>query len=151
LGVYRKSSGRKKVMAMNRSGILKILLIVSGIIQIGYWGISHLFFPQWYLQSVGLTALALNPGSTVVFLNEIGVLAIGMGLASILSSCDPIKNFAIIIVLYVDGIGSMSVSLYHIMVGNMATGEWITIILIAIQLLLLSIFYPWSELRNKDK
>jgi hypothetical protein len=136
-------------MGINKNVILKVLLIVAGLFQIGYWGVSHLFFPEWYLQSVGLTALALNPGSTIVFLNEIGVLAIGMGLASILASYDPIKNFAIIIVLYVDGIGSMFVSLYHIMTGSMAKGEWITIILIAVQMILLSIFYPWSELQRK--
>jgi hypothetical protein len=136
-------------MVINKNAILKILLIVAGLFQIGYWGVSHLFFPEWYLQSVGLSTLALNPGSTIVFLNEIGVLAIGMGLASILASYDPIKNFAIIVVLYVDGIGSMMVSLYHIMAGSMAKGEWITIILIAVQIILLSIFYPWSELQRK--
>jgi hypothetical protein len=136
-------------MKINKKGILKALLIVAGIFQIGYWGISHLFFPQWYLQSVGLTTLSLNPGSTIVFLNEIGVLAIGMGLASILASFDPIKNFYIIIVLYVDGIGSIFVSMYHILAGSMAKGEWVTIILIALQLILLSIFYPWSELQRK--
>ncbi len=138
-------------MRITKLGILKVLLIIAGIIQIGYWGISHLFFPQWYLQSVGLTTLAVNPGSTVVFLNEIGVLAIGMGLASILASIDPIKNFAIIIVLYIDGVGSMFVSFYHIMVGNMASGEWLTIIIIAVQMILLSILFPWSDLHKQAK
>jgi hypothetical protein len=150
LGVHEHLFGRIRVMVMNKKGILRVLLIISGIIQIGYWGISHLFFPQWYLQSVGLTDLAVNPGSTVVFLNEIGVLAIGMGLASILASFDPIKNIVIIIVLYVDGIGSMFVSLYHILVGSMASGEWITILIIAIQIALLTIYYPWSELRKRN-
>jgi uncharacterized membrane protein len=138
-------------MVMNKQGILRILLIVSGVFQIGYWGISHLFFPKWYLQSVGLADLSLNPGSTVVFLNEIGILAVGMGLATILASFDPVKNIAIIIVLYIVGIGSIMVSLIHIIMGNMASGEWITIILLSIQIILLSILYPWTELRKSKK
>jgi uncharacterized membrane protein len=137
-------------MVMNKNTLTRWLLVISGIIQIGYWGISHLFFPQWYLQSVGLSALALNPGSTTVFLHEIGILTVGTGLAAILASFDPIKNIAIIIVLYVVGIGSMFVSLLHIIYGSMGAGEWITILVIAIQMALLTFFYPWSELRKKN-
>jgi hypothetical protein len=133
---------------MNKQAILKILLIISGIFQIGYWGVSHVFFPQWYLNSVGLTDLAADPGSTSVFLNEIGVLAIGTGVASILAAFDPIKNFAIIIVLYINGVGSIFVSLYNILIGKMTSGEWITVIIILIQLILLSVLYPWHELRR---
>jgi uncharacterized membrane protein len=135
---------------MSRSVLLKYLLILSGIFQIGYWGVSHLFFPQWYLQSVGLTDLAANPGSTAVFLNEIGILTIGTGVASILAAFNPIKNIAIIIVLYINGIGSIFVSLYNILDGKMASGEWTTIIVILIQIVLLSILYPWHELRKSS-
>ncbi len=132
---------------MSKKRLLKYLLILSGIFQIGYWGVSHLFFPQWYLQSVGLTELAANPGSTTVFLNEIGILTIGTGIAAILAAFNPIKNFAIIIVLYINAVGSIFVSLYNILIGKMASGEWITIIVILIQVILLSILYPWHELR----
>ncbi len=134
---------------MNKKGILKWLLILSGIFQIAYWGISHLFFPQWYLQSIGLNDLAVNPGPTTVFLNEIGILAIGTGIASILAAFDPIKNLAIIIVLYVNGVGSIFVSLYNILIGKMTSGEWTTIIVILIQIILLSILYPWNELKKE--
>jgi uncharacterized membrane protein len=138
-------------MKINKAATLKVLLVISGIFQIGYWGVSHLFFPKWYLQSVGLTELSENPGSTTVFLNEIGILAIGTGIASILASKDPIKNFAIIIILIIDGIGSIFVSLHHILVGNMTSGEWITIIVLLIQLLLLFILFPWSAIKKAAK
>lgn len=136
---------------MSRSGLLKYLLIFSGIFQIGYWGVSHLFFPQWYLQSVGLTDLAANPGSTTVFLNEIGILTIGTGIASILAAFNPIKNIAIIVVLYINAIGSIFVSLYNMLIGKMASGEWITVVVILIQVILLSILYPWSDLQIDRK
>jgi hypothetical protein len=129
--------------------VLKWLLIIAGVFQIAYWGVSHLFFPRWYLQSVGLNELAQDPGSTTVFLNEIGVLAAGMGIASILAAFDPVRNFAVIVVLYIDGIGSMAVSLYHILAGTMASGEWVTVILIAVQIVLLTVLYPWSAVLRR--
>jgi hypothetical protein len=131
--------------------LLKWFLRFSGLVQIGYWGASHLFFPQWYLRSVGLNALAENPGSVTVFLNEIGVLTIGLGTATILASFDPVRNFAVIIVLYLVAVGSMLVSLYHISSGSMAAGEWITIAIIFVQTVILSLLFPWSRLRMQHR
>ncbi len=136
-------------MSGTRALLLKGLLILGGVVQIGYWGISHLFFPGWYLGSIGLTDLAADPGETAIFLHEIGVLAAGMGLATILAARDPIKNFAIIVVLYAVGIGSVLVSLYHILFQGMAAGEWATVILISAQLILLTVLYPWREVRRQ--
>ena len=130
--------------------ILKIFLIISGLFQIAYWGISHLFFPQWYLKSVGLVALAANPGTTIAFMNEIGTLTIGMGVATILAAINPVKNFVVIIMLYMVAAGSIAVSMSHIASGTMASGEWTTVVVIAVQLLLLSILYPWSELKPRQ-
>jgi hypothetical protein len=128
--------------------ILKWFLILSGIIQISYWGISHLLFPEWYLHSVGMELLASHPGDTLIFLNEIGVLTIGMGLATILASSNPVKNIAIVIMLYVTSIGSICTSLYHILVKGIAHGEWATIIIIGIQMTILTALYPWTELKS---
>lgn len=128
--------------------VLKWLLIISGVVQICYWGISHLFFPQWYLRSVGMNDLAANPDGTLIFLHEIGVLAVGMGIATILAARDPVKNVAIIAVLYIAGIGSALTSLYHILFGGIATGEWVTVCVITVQLILLTILYPWDSLNR---
>ena len=128
--------------------ILKWFLILSGIIQICYWGLSHLFFPQWYLQSVGMNALAVNPGETLIFMNEIGVLTFGIGIATIIAAFNPVKNIAIIIVLYIISIGSILTSLYHILFKGIASGEWMTVIIISIQLIILTALYPWKELKN---
>lgn len=131
-----------------KSKILKWFLILSGIIQICYWGLSHIFFPQWYLQSVGMYSLALNPGDTLIFMNEIGVLTIGLGLATILAAYNPIKNIAIIIVLYVISTGSILTSVYHILLKGIAHGEWVTVIIIGSQLIILTALYPWKELKK---
>jgi hypothetical protein len=131
-----------------KKSLLKWLLIISGAFQIVYWGVSHLFFPQWYLRSIGLSVLASEPGETLLFLHEIGILAIGIGIATILAAWNPIRNFAIIIVLYILGIGSMAVSLYHILFQNMASGEIVTVVIIGIQMLLLTFLFPWRDLQK---
>ena len=134
-----------------KSAVLKWLLVLSGVVQICYWGLSHLFFPEWYLRSIGMDNLAANPGETLIFLHEIGVLAVGMGVATILAARDPVKNFAIIIVLYIAGIGSVLTSLYHILFGGIASGEWLTVCTITVQMILLSVFYPWDLLRRDSQ
>ncbi len=128
---------------------LKWFLIISGLIQICYWGISHLFFPQWYLRSIGLVDLAENPGTTIIFLNEIGVLTTGLGLATIIAALNPVRYFPLIAVLYLVAIGSMAVSVYHITTGNMVAGEWTTVIVLAIQIMILTLLYPWPKLRKE--
>jgi hypothetical protein len=128
--------------------LLKWLLVLGGVVQIVYWGISHLFFPGWYLESIGMKALASDPGEVLIFLHEIGVLAVGFGIATILAARDPVKHFAIIVVLYVVGVGSVLTSLYHILFQGMASGEWATVVLITIQLVLLTILYPWSAVKR---
>jgi len=131
-----------------KSKILKWFLILSGIIQICYWGLSHLFFPHWYLQSVGMQTLASNPGNVLIFMHEIGILTIGIGLATILTAFNPVKNIVIIVALYVISIGSIMTSLYHILYKGVATGEWMTVIIISVQLIILSVLYPWKELKR---
>jgi hypothetical protein len=131
-----------------KSTILKWFLILSGIIQICYWSLSHLFFPQWYLHSVGMNTLAANPGDVLIFMHEIGILTVGIGIATILAAFNPVKNIAIIIVLYIISFGSILISLYHILYKGIAGGEWMTVIIIAIQLIILTVLYPWKELKS---
>ena len=119
----------------------------SGVIQIAYWSLSHLFCPKWYLASVGMTELAANPGPVLIFMHEIGILTLGIGLVTTLAAKDPVKNFAVIIMLYVVSIGSVATSLYHILVNHTASGEWATVIIISVQLIILTILYPWKKLK----
>lgn len=132
---------------MNRHVTLMWLLRLSAIFQVGYWGLSHLFFPSWYLRSIGLVELAADPGPTLLFMHEIGVLALGIGLVAWLAAGDVVKNFAVIVMLYVVGLGSAATSLYHILFQGMASGEWVTVAVIVIQLVLLTVLYPWKALR----
>jgi hypothetical protein len=133
---------------MIKKSILKWFLIVSAIGQIVYWSLSHLFFPAWYLRSVGMTILADDPGQSLIFIHEIGVLTFGMGIATLLAAFNPVKNIAIIITLYVVSLGSIAVSAYHIVFNNTASGEWMTIAVISAQLIIVTILYPWKELRR---
>jgi heme/copper-type cytochrome/quinol oxidase subunit 4 len=123
--------------------ILPWVLRIAALVQAGYWGASHLFFPQWYLRSMGLIALAADPGPVLIFLHEIGILTIGLALATWLAARDPLKNFAIIVTLCFVAIGSIAVSIYHILIKQTAQGEWITVAVIFVQLLVVALLYPW--------
>ncbi len=133
---------------MIKGVILRWFLVLSGISQIGYWGLSHLFFPKWYLSSVGMIELAKNPGPSLIFMNEIGVLTLGVGFATVLAAKDPVKNLAIILMLYMISIGSIGTSLYHIVVNHTASGEWATVVIISVQLIILTMVYPWNEIKS---
>ncbi len=133
---------------MNKNNLLQWFLLLSGISQIGYWSLSHLFFPKWYLASVGMTELARDPGPALIFMHEIGVLTLGIGLATILAAKDPVKNFSIIVMLYVVSFGSIGTSLYHIIFAHMASGEWATVAIISVQMIVLAVLYPWKKLRQ---
>lgn len=128
--------------------ILRWFLIFSGVIQICYWGFGQIFYPGWYLQSIGMSSLAANPGEALIFINEVGILTIGFGVATILASFSPVKNVVIIVVLYTVASGSLLNSLYHILVKGVASGEWSTVIILSFQIIILTILYPWEELKK---
>jgi hypothetical protein len=125
--------------------LLKAFLIVAGLVQLFYWGFSHLFYYQWYLGAVGMHELAQAPGKALIFMHEIGVLTIGMGLASILASLNPAKNLYLIVSLLVVSIGSMAISIYHVFFMGVTTGELQTVFVIALQIAILVYLYPWKE------
>jgi hypothetical protein len=132
---------------MIKAVMLRWFLLLSGVVQIAYWSLSHLFFPKWYLASVGMTGLAENPGPVLIFMHEIGILTLGIGLVTMLSARDPVRNFSVIVMLYAVSVGSVATSLYHILVNHTASGEWATVVIIAVQLVILTALYPWSKLR----
>jgi len=43
-----------------------------------------------------MAALAAKPGDVLIFMNEIGILTIGLGIATILAAFNPVKNIVII-------------------------------------------------------
>lgn len=134
---------------MSRITVLKWLLRLSALSQIGYWSLSHLFFPRWYLQSIDMTELAANPGESLIFIHEIGVLTLGIGIATWLAATNPVRHFFIIVMLYVVGLGSIATSMYHIFFYEAARGEWTTVAIIAVQVVLVTILYPWREIIGK--
>jgi hypothetical protein len=97
-----------------------------------------------------MTDLAKNPGPVLIFMHEIGILTLGIGLVTMLAARDPVKNFSVIVMLYVVSVGSVATSLYHILVNHTASGEWATVVIIAVQLVILTALYPWSKLRTQQ-
>lgn len=130
--------------------ILKIFLRLSALFQILYWSLSHIFFPKWYLNSIGVTNLDIHKGFALLTMNKIGILTFGIAIATFWAASDPIKNFAIIIMIYIISIGSILVSAYHLIMKSFTGYECLTIIIIFIQLFLITILYPWQKLRIKS-
>lgn len=125
---------------------VRLFLAFSAVLQVGYWSLSHLFFPQWYFHSIGGSGLVMEQRFVLLFMNEIGILILGISFATFLAALDPIRNFAIVLMLYVVSLGSILVSLVHICFLHMAQGEWVTVSVLAVQLALLTILYPWRAL-----
>jgi len=126
--------------------ILKYFLIFSGIFQIIFWGLSHIFFPEWFLTSVANKDLSLLNVHTVFWVNEIGIFVIGIGIVTILAAFNPIKHYAIIILLFIVGFGCVGATLFQILVRH-ASDEWSQVAIIIGQLSILAILYPWTALK----
>lgn len=136
---------------MNKASVLQWFLRIAAIIQVGYWSIPHLFFPEWYLRSIGLMELAENPGDSLLFLNEIGIFSLTFAIATWIASTNPVKYFEIIILLLIAALGSICISIYHILILDMVAGEVVTIAVLAFQVIIIVSLYPWQEERWAEK
>ena len=123
---------------------LKVFLKVSAIIQATYWGLSHLFFPEWYLRFNGYSETELQSEFLRGAMTEIGILTLGTALSSYIASQDPVKNKNIIKVLCWTGTGSLTVCLYYMFFPTISFKEVGNVIAISIQLSFLLYLYPRS-------
>ena len=130
--------------------LLKLFLVFSGAFQIFFWGASHIFFPKWYLVSVADKDPNLLNVDTLLWVNEIGVSTIGVGIVTILAAFNPVRHYGIIVLLFILGVGSVSATLVQILVRQ-ASNEWEFIAMVVVQLTLLALLYPWGALRQSFK
>ncbi len=132
-----------------RLTVLRWVLRIVAVFQALFWSVTHLFFPAWYLRSIGADEARAQDPLVLLFMNEIGVLVLGVAIATWIAARDPVRHVALIVVLYVIGAGSMVVSLWHVLVKGFAFGEWTTIGAIGAQLAIVTALYPWpSRLRR---
>jgi hypothetical protein len=130
-----------------RLTLLRWVLRVVAAFQALFWGATHLAFPAWYLRSIGADPTRASDPLVLLFMNEIGILVLGLAMATWIAASDPLRHVALIVVLYTVGVGSMAVSLWHVLVEGFAFGEWTTIVAIGAQLGIVSALYPWPRLR----
>jgi hypothetical protein len=131
-----------------RLTLLRWVLRLVAVFQALFWGTTHLLFPAWYLRSIGADPARAADPLVLLFMNEIGVLVMGLAVATWIAASDPVRHVALVVVLYAVGVGSVAVSLWHVLVKGFAFGEWSTIVAIAAQLVIVSILYPWRRLRR---
>lgn len=128
---------------MSRSFTLKAVLRASAVFQAVYWSGSHLFAPEWYLRSIGVSDPAT--GFVRVALGEIGMLTLALAVGTWLLARDPAGNRPLLSVLLVAGTGSAAMSAFHLAEGTMPAGEWVTVSALVVQTALVAVLYPWRE------
>lgn len=125
--------------------ILKIFLRISAVATALGWGFSHLFFPEWYYGIIGVAGIDFAQGFVAIAMDIIGVLTLGIAAATWLAAADPARNKAILQMLYAAGLGAMAVFSYHILFRDFSSGEWINVVFIAVQLIILTVLYPKGD------
>lgn len=129
--------------------ILTYYLRAISTIQFFLWGLSHIFYPKWYLTEIAGKDPGLLNAQNLLMVNEIGVSIIGISIATFIAASKPVKYYPIILMNFIIGLGSIGVTLYHILVRR-ASQEWGHIFTVLIMLLILAILYPWKELLKKS-
>lgn len=122
------------------------LRIISAI-QLGLWGFSHLFYPEWYLTVMAGKSVDILTENNILIVNEVGISITALALVTLLIAHKPVKNFAVIAINYLVGIGSILVTGYHIIIRK-ASNEWPHILIVLCLLLFMTLLYPWKELKE---
>jgi hypothetical protein len=130
--------------------LLRWTLRLVAVFQALFWGATHLFFPAWYLRLIGADGARAADPLVLLFMNEIGILVLGLAIATWIAASDPLRHVALIGVLYAVGVGSMAASLWHVLVKGFAFGEWTTIVAIGAQLGIVTGLYPWPRLKCQE-
>jgi hypothetical protein len=133
-----------------RLALLRWVLRLVAVFQAVFWSATHLFWPAWYLRSIGADPARAGDPLVLLFMNEIGVLVLGLAIASWIAASNPSRHIALILVLYAVGVGSIAVSLWLVLVMGFAFGEWTTIVAFGGQLVVVTLLYPWRRLRQSS-
>lgn len=133
----------------NKLNFLKLLLRASAVLMF-LVSFTHLFCAEWYHEVViGLTGVDFTHGFTAAVTNVVGVLYLGISAAVWLAASNPIRNKVIIKMLYIINIGLIIVFSYHVVFQGYTSKMLGFVVIITIQLILLTILYPWKESKIK--
>lgn len=132
-----------------REKYLKIVLYVAALSLFFWWGLTHIFFKEFYFNDI--FGVAFNAGDA--FDNEssemIGVLCIALAYGAFLAARNPSKNANMIKVLVVAAVGGGLVFLWNILTGNAPVSLLFNIALLFIMVVAIMILYPRNEIKSK--
>lgn len=134
-------------MAFPKKKILTWYLRIFSLLQLALWGLSHLFYPKWYLTVMAGKPIEILTADNILIVNEIGISVSALALVTFIIASKPVKNFAVIAINYLVGIGSMLVTAYNIIVYK-ESSEWAHIGIVLALLLIMTFLYPWKELKD---
>ena len=127
-----------------RGKILTLYLRVLSLFILVLWGLTHIFFPKWYLENIAHKDASVLTPDLVLSANEIGVFAVALSAVLFAVSRNPRRHFPVILIFCLNALGSAAVTAFHILVRN-ASGEWMHIFIVILLLLPLAFLYPWKS------
>jgi hypothetical protein len=128
--------------------VLKWYLRLAAALQFCLWGVTHVFFPAWYLSNIAGKDPSLLTPQNLLVTQEIGVSAIALSLATFIAAAQPVRHYPVILMNYVIGLGSVAVTLNHILVRH-ASEEWGHVATVLLLLAILTVLYPWKQLATE--
>lgn len=125
--------------------IVKIVLRSAAVIEAGYFTASHWFFHAYFFNALGIHGAELGSAFVISQLQLIGALVLGFALLSWIAASDPLKYRAVVQVILLIGCLCTSIFVYSVVTGRLPIQFSFNAVLVALQLLFVTAFYPWKE------
>ena len=125
--------------------IVKVVLRTAALVEIGFFTVTHWFFREYFFNSLGIKSSEFSSTFVISQLQLIGALVLGFAILSWIAASDPIKYRTVIQVMLLTGSLCVSIFVYSVATGKLPEQFAFNATLIALQLLLVTVFYPWKK------
>ena len=129
-----------------REKYLRVLLYIAFAALFFWWGLTHIFFKEFYFNYVFGVEFNVNDSFDNEASEIIGVLCIALAYGAFLAARDPRENTNLIRVLIVAAIGCSLVFLYNILAGNAPISLFFNVVFLLVAVTALVILYPGNRL-----
>lgn len=123
---------------------LMIYLRCLSIFMFLMWGVTHLFFPRWYLEHVANKDPSVLTPDLVLAGKEIGVFSLVLSLAMFAISKRSWRHLPLVLAFCAIALGSTTVTVLN-MLSLGQNNEWAHVIMTPLIILPLVILYPWKK------
>lgn len=130
---------------MQNHSLLRAVLWVSGLIQIIYFTSSHWVYPHAFFNFLGIYGADLDSTFVQSQLQLIGMMVLGFALMNFVIARDPVRYRPIMAIIFIVGWGCVAIFVGHVMAGTLPNRFLINAALLAVQLVIVGILFPWKS------